>query len=317
MPFEVNPGKLGRIEVSESEDGRNFLVRIHPENRDRAKKILGRQWDGNRKAWVYPKTPEVYEALAREFCPDADVFDIRKPITQRYPGSTPPEHHVNIDPLEELGSMEDASSSESIVSLELEQVQVMLSSLLNLTENQNDQLTQLYNLQNETAGKLSKLESIDRENLSPEPIEVLPAQLNFTDPKQLELIEKALVSLVIQSSANQKSLQEWFAKHKPLREPSAFVTQTHEFLKGQLGKIVGDENKQTNFSKLIDKANRGKFIYSDPSRPQEEPILILKCLNFHRNYFGHPDGIRTEAWKRSILYLLHLPFVWSTIVIDE
>jgi hypothetical protein len=46
MLISFNPGKLGPIEVSE--DNTHFLVQIHPGNRERAKKIPGRQWDGNR-----------------------------------------------------------------------------------------------------------------------------------------------------------------------------------------------------------------------------------------------------------------------------
>ncbi len=53
MPFKTNCQKLGPIEVSE--DNRHFLVRIHPEDRGRAKKIAGRQWDGERRVWVYSK----------------------------------------------------------------------------------------------------------------------------------------------------------------------------------------------------------------------------------------------------------------------
>ncbi|HEY9903364.1 MAG TPA: hypothetical protein V6D43_13225, partial [Candidatus Sericytochromatia bacterium] len=70
MLLSTNPEKFGHIEVSE--DDTHFLVRIHPGNRDRAKKIFGRQWDGVRKAWVYPKEPSIYEALVDEFQKDAD-----------------------------------------------------------------------------------------------------------------------------------------------------------------------------------------------------------------------------------------------------
>ena len=53
IPFNSNPNKRGPIEVFE--DDTHFLVRIHPEDRERAKQIPGKQWDGNRKVWAYTK----------------------------------------------------------------------------------------------------------------------------------------------------------------------------------------------------------------------------------------------------------------------
>src|SRR5262245_34507324 len=88
IPFNINPNKRGPIEVFE--DNTHILVRIHPENRDRAKKIAGAKWDGKRRAWVYLKDPSTYEALVAEFQKDADRFDIRKPKTARPPGIKPP-----------------------------------------------------------------------------------------------------------------------------------------------------------------------------------------------------------------------------------
>ena len=71
MGSMINPNtnKQGPIRVTE--DDSHFLVEIHPNDRDRAKMIPGRQWDGKRVAWVYDKTPDTYTALVSEFKRDA------------------------------------------------------------------------------------------------------------------------------------------------------------------------------------------------------------------------------------------------------
>lgn len=315
MPFNTNTTEV-------FEDDTHFLVRIHPENRDRAKKIIGRQWDGDRKAWVYPKDPLTYEALVEEFQKDAESFTIRRPKTKRPPGVKPPVEEPDNDEfedqlLEEIRSLSELGESQDKMHGEIEQIREMLGSLRDVSVNQSRVLEEVRGTQEETAKVLIKFEPSNQQTIKAETIEVLPNSLDLTKQKEIELLERVLVMIVCSTASDQKSLCEWINNHQPLRSPAAFVTRTHEFLKGQLGKIVGDENKRTNFNALIDRANRERLIYSDPNKPEEEPILILKCLNFHRNYFGHPTCNQWEEWKRSILYLMHLPLIWSKVVIDE
>lgn len=53
------------IELKETET--EYLLFIHYSQKERAKKIEGRQWDQSRKCWVYPKNRSVYDALIAEF----------------------------------------------------------------------------------------------------------------------------------------------------------------------------------------------------------------------------------------------------------
>ena len=322
MPFSANPGKFGSIEVFE--DDTHFLVRIHPENRDRAKKIVGRQWDGDRKAWVYPKDPLAYEALKEEFQQDADSFEIRRPKTKRPFGIKPPVEELDDDELEDQvseasRSLGEIGESQEKMYGELEQIREMLGSLRDASANQSRILEEVRGTQDETANVLTKFEASTQQTIQAETIEVLPDSLDLAKQKDIELLEKVLLLIVCSTANNQKSFCKWVHKHQPLRSPTAFVTQTHEFLKGQLGKIVGDENGRMSFNALVGKANADRLIYFDHNNLTEEPILILKCLNFHRNYLAHPpeNSNQWEEWKHSILYLMNLPLVWSKVVIDE
>lgn len=53
------------ITLQETND--SYLLMIPYYQRSRAKAIPGRQWDGSRKCWIYPRTLETYDALITEF----------------------------------------------------------------------------------------------------------------------------------------------------------------------------------------------------------------------------------------------------------
>lgn len=322
MVLSFNPGKLGRIEVSE--DNTHFLVQIHPGNRERAKKIPGRQWDGNRRAWVYPKDPTTYEALLEEFQNDADSFNIRRPPTKRPADIKAPIKESNYYEFddqfledEEIPLLED-SDEQGKISSELEHIRVMLESLKDVATNQSRTIEELRSTQEEATKILNTFEApLTQPSVETLMVEVLPENLDPTKQKEIELIEKALITIACFTSGQQKSFYDWINRYNPLREPTVFVINTHEYLKKQLGKLVGDENPNTRFGALLDKAKHEELIFFDKSNPADRPIPILFNLNTHRNRFGHPhNSDQWEQWSRSILYLMNLALVWSKVVME-
>lgn len=320
MPFNTNPGKCGTIEVSE--DNTHFLVRIHPANRDRAKKIAGRQWDGDRKAWVYPKEPLTYEALVEEFQKDADSFEIRRPKTKRPAGIKPSVEESDNDEfedqlLEEIRSLGEIGESQGKISNGLDEIRVMLESLRDVTSHQSRTLEELRDVQKEANKALIKFEPPIQQIIKTKTVEILPDSLDLTRQKEIELLEKALIRIASLAANERKSFCDWISKYAPLDRPRDFVSETHEFLKEQLGKIVGDEDPATDFKELIQKAKNENWIYSDRFAPIQ-PIPLLSNLNAIRNRFIHPRGefSQSERWSRSIVYLMNLALVWSKIVIE-
>ncbi|WP_414623068.1 hypothetical protein [Calothrix sp. CCY 0018] len=318
MPLSLNPGKLGQIEVFE--DDTHFLVRIHPGNRDRAKKIVGRQWDGDRKAWVYPKNLPTYEALVEEFRKDADSFDIRQPKTKRPPGIKPLIEELDNDDdyqlLDDTRAIEDIGESQEKMYDELEQIREMLGSLKDVAVNQSRVIEEMRGTQEETKKALVQFESSTQQAAKPKIVEILPEYLDLTKQKEIELLERTLILIACRMAKGHK-FHKWVNKYKPLREPSGFVIKTHEFLKKQLGKLVEDESPHTKFYTLIVKARDENLIYRDDNNPADRPISILFSLNEHRNCFGHPDFDQWEEWSRSILYLMNLALVWPKVVMEE
>jgi hypothetical protein len=317
--------KLGPIVVIE--DATHFIVRIHPENRDRAKKISGRQWDGDRRAWVYPKNQSIYEALVAEFQKDADKFDIRRPEAEGPPGNKPrakePAEKFENQLLKDLLSTGDLGESRGRIHSELQQLRGLLESLKEGTDNQSRTLEELRGTQEQAAKILIQFEKSTQQQNKPEVITVVPDRLGLAKQEEIRLFERALItvaSLTIGREEEKRSFLDWMTKQQPLFRATDFVNASHEFLKKQLHKIVGDENPRISFASLLEKARNLNIFYDDQSRSDSmiRPIAGLTTLNVIRNHLAHPpeNFNRWERWNGSILYLMNLALIWSKVVIQ-
>jgi hypothetical protein len=70
-------GTMHPVELRESDT--QFLLFIHASQKERAKGIDGRRWDMDRRCWVYPKTPRVYDAIIAEFGDDMVSCSAKRP----------------------------------------------------------------------------------------------------------------------------------------------------------------------------------------------------------------------------------------------
>jgi hypothetical protein len=319
MPFNINSNKRGPIEVFQ--DDTHFIVRIHPENRDRAKKIPGRQWDGSRKAWVYPKDSATYESLVAEFQKDADRFEIRRPKTTRPPGIKPQPRETDeqFDDqflLEELRSLADLDKHQDNIHNELQQIRGLLESFKDNVTNQSRTLEELRGTQEHATRILTQFEKSTQE---PKKTEInLPQSLDLTRLREIELFEKAVVEIACLSAGEEEeSFRSWMVKRRPLTNLRDFISDSHKFLHKQLGQIVGDENPRTPFKTLINKAAEQKIFYID-DEDQLKPIWILNVMNDTRNRLehSHKNFTASERLNMSINYLMNLAMIWSKVVIE-
>ncbi len=304
MPLNNNPGVSSTVKISESNE--HFLVSISYHDRDRAKKIPGRAWDGTRKVWVFPKDQFTYEALIEEFRKDADVFDIQRPKTKRPDGINPPNIYSDNE-FEELSLDNNISSgnpSKEQINIygELENIRMMVSSLTDISLGQSRIIEEI------SVNQATQVEKT----------EAIPESLDLNKQREVELFERTLVKIVCSINDEDKSLSEWMKLQKPLLNSSDFISQTHEMIKGQLKKLVGDEDYRGNFPDLVYRVRDEKLIYWDGKDKTVQPIGILLSLNVIRNLFAHSYGL-TEAEKRnkSMLYLINLSLVWQNIVMEE
>jgi len=65
------------IDIRETE--KEFLLFVPAPQKDRARAIAGYRWNPNRRCWVYPKTPRVYDALLAEFREDLPEITVSRP----------------------------------------------------------------------------------------------------------------------------------------------------------------------------------------------------------------------------------------------
>jgi len=319
IPFTTNCQKIGPIEVSE--DNRHFLVRIHPEDRGRAKKIAGRQWDGERRVWVYSKNIFTYNALVEEFQTDADIFNIRRPKTKRTAGIKSPSEELDSEKFQDrsLEELHLLGAGQGKIHSELNQIRQMQESINDLVSNHSQYFEELSERQEETIITVNALKSSAKDKIKTKKVEILPETLNLNKRKEMLLIEQVLLTIVYETSGKNESLLKWMRKHSPLERPAEFVNTTHELLKEQLEKIVvGETNSEVSFSDLVHKAQRDNLIYSH-HHDSTKVFPILRSLNDVRNRFAHARGIFSpyEQWTRSILYLMNLALVWPKIMITE
>jgi hypothetical protein len=309
-----NTNKQGPIRVTE--DDSHFLVAIHPNDRDRAKMIPGRQWDGKRLAWVYEKSPETFDALKAEFKSDADLFDIRRPKTKR-----PPELDFIDNPFDdeefEWPVRDELSDSQSRLMDELAQIRTTLNIFGEAFAGQERQLDLISKKQEQLGDQFGRV-SDEASLMEPEQIVVLPDDLDFEDPAHLELIERSLVAIAFLSSDRHPTFLDWVMRHKPLGRPSKFVTDAHELLKEQLENHVGDLDSSARFVDLVNRVQDENLIYCERGDPIQV-FPILRALNAIRNRFAHPRGEfpPAEQLNRSLTYLMYLSLVWPKIMIDQ
>lgn len=65
--------------IAIQENQAEYLLFIPAFQKERAKAIPGRRWDPERKAWVFPRTTRVYDALITEFGDDLTAVTITRP----------------------------------------------------------------------------------------------------------------------------------------------------------------------------------------------------------------------------------------------
>jgi len=304
MPFQ-NPSP-GPIEVTETDN--QFLVRIPPVQKERARKIPGRRWNPDIKRWVYPKTPELYRMLREEFQKDADIFDIRMPPSKRLPKPAPqplPEDqddHVFEDWRKLTENAESLASRTSSIDEKLGAFAEQIESIA-------DTVQAIEETTLETAAFLRKPKKERAESSAPPP---KPKLFELSEHADLKILEKTLVILAWDASRKDQSFAKWLAKFQPLRHPLEFVTNTHEKLKESIGGILGERDiRKRRFFELVQEAKTRALI------PEDGGIYVsqvLFAMNQHRNWLSHQTNFTTaDRMCRSILYLFNLALVWPHI----
>jgi hypothetical protein len=318
------PNSSGPVVITEVPN--YFLVRIPSDQGERARRIPGRQWDGNRKMWVFPKDLPTYEALEAEFKIAADVFAIRRPgisatvtptALPEVAGETPIVSPKTEEEFEEELTMVAQKESEPNQGLES-----MYGMLLGVQEGMTVQrrlLDEILQKHDEFSQRLDVVEpkpkAVSKEI---QIVKELPDLLNLSQTPDLKLLEKALIGIAFVTCGRDQTFMNWVLKQAPILAPFDFVCKTHEFLKQQLEKISGFGGPETNFWELVNHIRAEGLIFCDKFDPIQV-FHILGTMNSLRNQFTHQRAEIGEAERmtRSILYLMNLALIWRRVMVDE
>lgn len=303
-----------------------FLVRIPSDQGERARRIPGRQWDGNRKMWVFPKDLPTYEALETEFKAGADVFAIRQPGGSATVPPIPATNVVKETAIDSPKTEEEfeeqltiVAQKEPVQNRELESVYSLLLGVQEGMTVQRRLLDAILQKHDEFSERLDAVEKKPKAvSKEIQMVKELPDLLNLSQTPDLELLEKSLIGIAFVTCGRDQSFMNWVIKQKPLLTPFDFVCKTHELLKQQLEKIAGFGGPEAKFWELVDHIRSEELIFCDRFDPIQV-FHILGAMNALRNQFTHQRAEIGEAERmaRSILYLMNMALVWRRVMVDE
>lgn len=322
--MNTSPNSSGPIVITEVPN--HFLVRIPSDLGQRARKIPGRQWDGNRKMWVFPKSISTYQALEAEFKAGADVFAIRRPADSACVQKTPTTEDSNYASTDAPKTEEEFEEQLTmVVQQEPERDQDFESLhrlLLGVHEGMTEQrrtLETVLQKNEELSERLAELNTTPQaKSKEIQVVKELPEFLDLSQTTDLKLLEKSLIGVAFVTCGRDQAFMNWVLRQKPLLAPFDFVCKTHEYLKQQLEKISGYGGPETNFWDLVKHINAEGLIYCEKFDPVQV-FPILGTMNALRNQFTHQRAEIGEAERmsRSILYLMNLALIWRRVMVDE
>lgn len=193
-----------------------YLLKIHPAQRERAKGIEGRRWDPNRQCWIYPKTQRVYNALFTEFG-DELTFIKREVIpTQQSPESPDIGELENVSSKEQNGNKEIGHLKlEAELASKLVQMQA-LQQQLNEKDEEIIRITRELTVNKQELDKFRlELQSVKSKKSLEDTIKEVALDSTSNDPKFRALVERlTLDSMASIKIANQLTdeLREWLVK---------------------------------------------------------------------------------------------------------
>lgn len=318
------PNSSGPVVITEVAN--YFLVRIPSDQGERARQIPGRQWDGNRKMWVFPKDLQTYEALEAEFKAGADVFAIRRPDSSGVVQPTQSPQVFKETPTDSPNTEEEFEEQLTVVaqkeSVQNRELESMYGLLLGVQEGMTVQRRLLDAILQKHDDFSERLDAVEHKpkavSKEIQIVKELPDLLNLSQTPDLKLLEKALIGIAFVTCGRNQAFMNWVLKQNPLLTPFDFVCRTHEFLKQQLEKITGLGGPETNFWELVDHIRAEGLIFCERFDPIQV-FHILGTMNALRNQFTHQRAEIGEAERmaRSTLYLMNLALIWSRVMVDE
>jgi hypothetical protein len=270
-----------------------FLLSIPMQQRDRAKKIEGRAWDGQRKAWVYKRTRRALDELLLEF---GDELIIEAPnvlrLLEKGSASSSPESvdEVRIDVVPD-----PAGNGSSVVTVEQELAEQRIEDMLRTLQDKIDELHEKSSyspsptvplereLQTKLSEKTAELEAARRQIYELE-AELVSARGRLNKATDVEEALLVVVQTMFPSDANILAIARSVLHNNDL--PVTLARKLELDLRAKL-----NEYGMVSFHELINKAGEANHL-------SQEGIDLAHSVRKQRNMALH-DANRPDASVKS------------------
>ncbi len=297
-----------------TEDLKFYYLKIHPEERQIAKDIQFRQWNGEIRKWVFPKKISVYKELVAKLKPKAKIFKITEPQheTKVNVNSSNKESNLTDDqikelwqdfrrqPKQELNATSSVSDNKSLLIQEkLDEFSESINFLKNSLSSQSEKLDSL--LENKNKNNILMLEKKSKGNE------------NYQNEKIDDVMNKYFRQIIsdgpmLKDNPKMQSLLESFN----INQLTDFVLENHEIVYGTL-KNIDANNKSKSYNRCVDDARREGYYFND----REGTVDLYQSLSIMmncRNALSHPKNKnKTRKKFLGILYALLFFETWAKI----
>tara|TARA_S200000501_G_scaffold38034_1_gene31305 strand:- start:2594 stop:3538 length:945 start_codon:yes stop_codon:yes gene_type:complete len=297
-----------------TEDRKFYYLKIHPEERQIAKDIQFRQWNGEIKKWVFPKKISVYKELVEKLKTKAKFFKITEPQdeTKANANGSNKSSILTDDQITELWQdfkrlpkqeQNDTSSVSDNKSLLIEEKLEEFSESINF-------------LKTSLSSQSEKLDSLLENNNKNNSL-MLEGKSNVDENHLNEKIDDVVNKYFRQIISDGPMLKDNFKMQSLLEsfninQMTDFVLENHEIVYGTLLNI-DINNKSKSYNRCVDDARREGYYFND----REGTVDLYQSLSIMmncRNALSHPKNkSKTRKKFLGILYALLFFETWAKI----
>ena len=283
------------------QDERFYYVKIHPCEKEIAKEIQGRSWDGEISRWVYPKNPYTYQNLCKFLKDKAESFDISEPFNDNA-------YSADSNNEKELATLQSNDSTHEKKAVQSDS---------EATTTKTDEAIKSIGLA--ITSQSLCLEEIKEyiKNLGEAGPSNHKAQdaLNPSKPEDCSRLDYFLLQVLSYGCKKSESEEiDWILQDFSLNSIVQFVTRKHEIIKDELRLNILLEETEASFPRIVHTA-RGQGAYINTREGSIDLYGALLTMNNIRNNLAHPDPntSRSRVILMGLLYSLLLVEVWSHI----
>ena len=256
------------IDLKETE--KEYLLYIPASQKERARQIQGRRWDIDRKAWVYPRTQKMYDALLAEFADDLLDIEITSPEKRPSPVTNDSLEKQNTQLQQQLERI--GKTVEDLVSAKSGEKKM---SLLQAQVAEQSALIASLRIELRTSQNTLKNSQLESDQLRQE-IRELKQQVNSNDGETLEeLIQK----LAISSTGNDQAFELTLDR---IAIDSTFPMEICKVLEHSLRNMLKTDDRELSLYDLLSQARDAEIMV-------DEAFDLAHSIRKQRNVLAHRD----------------------------